>query len=67
MSDDVHPLALRDVQRDDAEPLSAAAQLATLKRVAAQFCFDTECPICGQAVCEGDRHECQVVTFGKAI
>jgi hypothetical protein len=61
MSDDVHPLALRDVQSGDAAPLSAAEQLATLKRVAKQFCFDTTCPVCGQELCEGERHECQVV------
>lgn len=35
MSDDVHPLAVRDVQRDDAIPLAEA--LAEIERVAAEI------------------------------
>ena len=48
-------------------PIETVEQLATLRRVVAQFCFDVECPICGMVLCEGERHECRLVTLTPAL
>jgi len=43
-------------------PLSES--LLTLKKVANTFCFDhfdIECPVCGQNLVEGERHECRLI------
>lgn len=63
MSDDIHPLAEQDVQRTD-KAIPLVQQMQTLRQVSEQCCFSgvSVCPICGQELYDGERHECRLVT-----
>jgi hypothetical protein len=44
------------------DPIALDAALEALRNVAQRYCFDSECPVCGQPLNAGDRHECRLTS-----